>query len=83
VLRIKGGSAHRINRILNSPGSVWSDESFDHVIRHAAELAEKTEHIRQNPVKRGLADRPGEYRWMFDKDFTGSSLCHSRMSGFN
>jgi len=28
------------------------DESFDHVIRHA-ELEEKLEYVRQNPVKRG------------------------------
>ena len=35
--RIKGGSARRINRVLKSKGAVWSDESFDHIIRHAAE----------------------------------------------
>jgi REP-associated tyrosine transposase len=69
--RIKGGSAHRINQILNSQGSVWTDESFDHVIRRAEELAEKTEYIRQNPVKRGFADRPQGYRWIFTKNLTG------------
>jgi hypothetical protein len=65
------GSARRINQILNSQGSVWTNESFDHVIRHAEELAEKTEYIKQNPVKRGLADCPLGYRWMFTKDLTG------------
>jgi len=69
--RIKGGSGRRINQILNSQGSVWTDESFDHVIRRAEELAEKTEYIRQNPVMCGLADRLGVYRWMFTKDLTG------------
>jgi REP element-mobilizing transposase RayT len=31
--RIKGRSARQINQILKSEGSVWSDESFDHIIR--------------------------------------------------
>ena len=69
--RIKGGSARRINPILNSQGSVWTDESFDHVIRHAEELAEKTEYIMQNPAKRGLADCLQGYRWLFSKNLTG------------
>jgi putative transposase len=61
--RIKGRSARQINQMLNRAGSVWSDESFDHVIRHATELEEKLEYIRQNPVKRGLADHPDRYEW--------------------
>src|SRR5215469_15963877 len=41
--RIKGRSAREINRMRKSSGSVWSDESFDHLIRQAAELEEKLE----------------------------------------
>jgi len=69
--RIKGRSARQINRILKSEGSVWSDESFDHIIRHAKELAEKLEYVRQNPVKRGLVDHPEGYGWLFIKSITG------------
>jgi hypothetical protein len=43
-----------MNRV-NSAGSAWNDESFDHII-HTAELEEKLEYIRQNPVKSDLAD---------------------------
>ena len=68
--RIKGGSASQINQMLKSEGSVWSDESFDHIIRHAGELEEKLEYIRQNPVKRGLVDHPDSYRWLFTKSIT-------------
>jgi len=69
--RIKGGSARQINQVLETIGAVWMDESFDHIIRHEAELQEKIEYIRQNPVKRGLASRPEEYRWLFVREDTG------------
>ena len=69
--RIKGRSARQINQMVNGAGAVWSDESFDHIIRHAAELEEKLEYIRQNPVKRGLADHPDHYQWLFIKSITG------------
>jgi len=52
------GSARQINQMVNGAGSVWSDESFDHIIRYAAELEEKLEYIRQNLVKRAQADHP-------------------------
>jgi REP element-mobilizing transposase RayT len=68
---IKGGLARRINQMLKSNGAVWSDESFDHIIRHAAELEEKLEYIRQNPVKRGLVNHTDGYQWLFIKNITG------------
>ncbi len=71
VQRIKGRSARQINQVLGTEGAVWMDESFDHIIRHEAELEEKIEYIRQNPVKRGLAVRPEDYRWLFVREDTG------------
>jgi REP element-mobilizing transposase RayT len=68
---IKGRSARRINQLLKQRGSVWSDESFDHIIRQAMELEEKLEYIRQNPVKRGLVDRADGYKWLLIKKNTG------------
>ncbi|HEY6421395.1 MAG TPA: transposase, partial [Candidatus Binataceae bacterium] len=44
--RIKGRSARQINQVLKTDGAVWMDESFDHIIRHEAELQEKIEYIR-------------------------------------
>jgi REP element-mobilizing transposase RayT len=69
--RIKGRSARQINRLLRSQGSVWSDESFDHIIRRAEELEEKLEYVRQNPVSRGLVASPDGYRWLVIKRITG------------
>jgi len=66
VLRlIKGRSARHINQFLMRQGSFWMDESFDHIIRNEAELEEKIEYMRQNPVKRGLVIRPEDYKWLF------------------
>ncbi len=48
--QMKGRSARQINQILKRDGSLWLVESFDHIIRHAKELEEKIEYIRQNPV---------------------------------
>ena len=69
--QIKGQSSRQINQILRRQGPVWLVESFDHIIRHAAELAEKMEYIRQNSAKQGLEDSPGSYEWLFVKQITG------------
>ena len=73
VLRkIKGSSARQVNIVLKRSGSLWMDESFDHIIRHEEELKEKVEYIQNNPVKKGLVDLPQQYRWLFvSKRITG------------
>ncbi len=64
---IKGTSARSINKLLGSDGPVWQEESFDHVLRSQESLEEKLEYIRQNPVRRGLANKPEDYRWLWVK----------------
>jgi len=62
---LKSTTAHRINRLLRTSGPVWEEESFDHVLRSDESLREKSEYIRQNPVKAGLVARPEDYRWLW------------------
>ena len=62
---IKGASAHSINRLLGRQGTVWQDESFDHVLRSEESLAEKTEYLSQNPVRKGLVVAPEDYLWLW------------------
>ena len=62
---IKGASAHSINRALHRSGPVWQEESFDHVPRSNESFEEKLEYIRQNPVRRGLVERPEDYPWLW------------------
>ncbi len=59
----KKWTARRINRILGRDGALWQDETFDHVIRDAAEFAKIAEYIRANPVAAGLTERSEDWPW--------------------
>jgi REP element-mobilizing transposase RayT len=62
---LKGATAHAINKCLHASGPVWEEESFDHVLRSDESLKEKAEYIRMNPVRRNLASRWEDYRWVW------------------
>lgn len=62
---IKGASARGVNKLLETCGPVWQEESFDHVLRSDESMKEKLEYIKQNPVRRGLVKRPEDYRWLW------------------
>ena len=62
---IKGISAHSINKLAGVSGPVWQEESFDHVVRSEKSFHEKLEYLRQNPVRKGLVERPEDYRWLW------------------
>ncbi|MFZ1888599.1 MAG: transposase [Candidatus Binataceae bacterium] len=57
--RIKGRSARQINKVLGTGGSVWMDESFDHIIRDEAEPAGEN---RIHHAKSGQAGACGAAR---------------------
>jgi REP element-mobilizing transposase RayT len=63
--RIKGASAHLINRELGRSGPVWQTESFDHVLRSSEKLEEKMAYILENPVRKGLCLRWQDYPWVW------------------
>ena len=56
---IKGVSAKRSNGLLVRSGTFWMDESYDHIVRDAGELAAFRRYIEENPRKVGL--RTDEY----------------------
>ena len=66
---IKGASARSVNKLAGSSGPVWQEESFDHVLRSQESLEEKLEYIRQNPVRRGLANKPDDYPWLWVEQY--------------
>jgi REP element-mobilizing transposase RayT len=68
---IKSYSAHEINRLSGSSGSIWEDESFDHVIRNEHSFEEKLLYIRMNPVKAGLVKRAEDYKWFWQSPWCG------------
>jgi REP element-mobilizing transposase RayT len=52
-------SARKINALLKRSGSLWQEETFDHVVRDRERLEKFRRYIEENPRKARLA--PGEY----------------------
>jgi REP element-mobilizing transposase RayT len=57
----KSFTTRRINATLNRHGSLWQDESYDHLIRDENEFVRAANYIRDNPVKAGLIG----WRWVY------------------
>ncbi|HUW34442.1 MAG TPA: DNA methyltransferase, partial [Planctomycetota bacterium] len=55
----KSFTAHEINKQLNRTGTVWQDESFDHLVRSPEQLEFHRAYIRDNPAKAGLESSTG------------------------
>jgi putative transposase len=67
---IKGVAAHRVNMSRGTTGTVWQDESWDRILRDAAEFDEKLQYMIDNPVKAGLTENGEEYDgWYFNPEF--------------
>ncbi len=64
----KGGSAHRINLVLERQGPLWANDYFDRAIRDEEHFWNSVTYIHRNPVRAGLVTDPKE--WPF------SSLGH-------
>jgi putative transposase len=64
---IKGFTARQINGLLGRRGPVWLDERFDRIVRDEAELIEKWNYIRMNPVKKGLCERPEDWDALYER----------------
>jgi UDP-N-acetylglucosamine pyrophosphorylase len=56
----KSFTAHAINRALQRTGSLWQDESFDHLVRTESELRNFEAYIAENPAQGRLA--AGEFQ---------------------
>ena len=52
---IKGSSARAANKVLDSSGTFWMDESYDHIVRSEAQYRHFVNYIADNPRKAGLA----------------------------
>ena len=61
---IKGYTAREANRVLGRTGEpFWQAESYDHWIRDVGEFERVKAYIENNPVRAGLVQSPGEFRW--------------------
>ena len=55
-------TAMLINKATDQTGSLWQQESYDHLIRSEKELYQVLEYILENPVKAGLAQTWDQWR---------------------
>lgn len=67
---IKRISALGCNKILNSAGKFWQDESFDRFVRDEKELYSVVKYVLLNPVKAGLVENWHEWKYSYcHKDY--------------
>ncbi|MGO8736270.1 MAG: REP-associated tyrosine transposase [Terriglobia bacterium] len=68
---IKVSSTVAINRGRHEKGELWQERFFDRAQRTVKEYAETIEYIHLNPVKRGLAKRPEDWKWSSFPEYAG------------
>ena len=60
---VKWLAARLINRHRGTRGAIWQRQFWDRFVRDAKELTERINYMHLNPVRRGLAARPEDWRW--------------------
>ena len=62
---IKKAVSRQINTSTNARNErpVWQRRFWEHAIRDEEDWRKHMDYIHYNPVKHGLANRPGEWRW--------------------
>jgi len=70
--------------------NIWLDENYDRIIRDENELFERMNYIVNNPIRKGLARNPKDYKWLYVKGWLGdnsqagmpvSPLCKKQVTG--
>ena len=67
---IKRVSSFRINRLRKTRGSRWQHQFWDRFVRHSKEFIERLEYMHYNPVRKGLLERPEQWRWSSANNFS-------------
>ena len=60
---IKSWTATAINELVGRRGTLWRDESWDHIIRGRADYEETARYIWNNPVAQELVTDPAKWPW--------------------
>lgn len=70
VQDIKYVSSRRVNRQRGSAGQLWQHQFWDRFVRHAKEFGQRLDYMHFNPVRRGLAAKPEQWRWSSCQNFS-------------
>ena len=68
---VKKSSTVGINFRRGESGELWQERFFDRALRTVREYHQKVEYIHLNPVRRGLVQRPENWRWSSMAEFAG------------
>jgi putative transposase len=69
VQRMKWQAARGLNRHRGTWGVVWQHQFWDRFVRHAKEFNQRLTYMHLNPVRKGLAKRPEDWRWSSCNNF--------------
>ncbi|HZT71572.1 MAG TPA: transposase [Terriglobia bacterium] len=70
VQSIKWLSARALNAARGASGPVWQHQFWDRFVRHQKEFIARLDYMHLNPVRKGLATRPEEWRWSSHNNFS-------------
>ena len=70
VQNVKRVSSLKINRLRQTRGSRWQRQFWDRFVRHAKEFRERLEYMHMNPVRKGLIEKPEQWRWSSYNNFS-------------
>ena len=71
---IKEVSARRLHEFRQTQGPLWQHQFWDRFVRHAREFNERLMYMHLNPVRKGLANKPEDWRWSSYNNFSFDPL---------
>ena len=69
VQDVKWISATGINHSHHSSGTAWQHQFWDRFVRHEREFNQRLDYMHWNPVRKGLAKKPEDWRWSSYNNF--------------
>ena len=82
---LKSFTAHEINKLEGTKGTVWEKESFDRLIRSEHDLQEKFHYITRNPWEASVENTNEDYPWVWfpgcEQDVRGAHASPRAISG--
>ena len=67
VARLKSGASRRVNAATGRRGPLWAAGFHDHALRSDEVLERVVAYMLMNPVRAGLVEQPGEYRFSWSR----------------
>ena len=67
---VKKIAALRLHSLRRDNGPVWQHRFWDRFVRQAKEFNDRLTYMHFNPVRRGLVNRPEEWRWSSYQNFS-------------